>query len=281
MNRAWLVLMALGCLILGLAPVPITDSEQRLGRLSPSSPAEYFLLGERLIEHADTLSVGRQTLAIGALLAADSDRSLAAGAAVALASVASTADERRGLWSLAVELDPVRGEDRRWTAGSGGGTAELDRLAGRTLGALRINDREATNVLRDNPAVRTRIVEEGARLGHNLSLLAGVLSKWESDVQNDPCRGQLSMRVREGAVFLQHPCPHPSYHHGLQTDSSDWAMMVGIEMSLLGATPDSWSAQAAVRLDSAVPVWTLDRIAEVYGVSRTRPVRRNGRWTEP
>ncbi len=281
MNRAWLALMALGCLLAALAPAPMPDSEQRLGRLRPSDPAEYFLLGERLIEHPDTLPVGRQTLAVCVLLAAESDPSLAAGAAVALASVASSAEERLGLWSLAVELDPVRGRDRRWAAGSGAGAAELDRLAGRTLGALRVNDRDATGVLRDNAAVRTRIVEEGVRLGHDISRLTAVLAKWESDAQNDPCRGQLSIRVREGSTFLQHPCPHPSYHHGLQTDSPDWAMMVGIEMSLLGATPDSWSAQAAVGLDSAVPVWTLDRVAGAYGVSRARPVRRSGRWAEP
>ena len=58
-------------------------------------------------------------------------------------------------------------------------------------------------------------------------------------------------------------------------------MMVGIEMSLLGATPDFWSTQAAVGLDLALSVWTLERLTDVYGVSRTRSVRRSGRWTEP
>jgi hypothetical protein len=257
------------------------DAEQRLAALRPDDPGSYLLIGERLIERLETMRLGRETLAIAVPLAADSDPSLAASAAVALASVAESVDERRGLWSLAVELDPVRGVDLRWTAGAGARAAGPAREAGRTLAALRVNDRAGAVAMAENSALRSRIIEEGVRLGHNVDRLTAVLGKWESDALNDPCRGQLTIRVRDGAGFLQQPCPDPSYHHGLRTDSPDWAMMVGIEMSLLGTTPDSWNAQAAVGLDSALPVWTLERVAKAYGVSRTRPVRRSGRWAEP
>lgn len=282
MTLARVFLIFMGLLLAGSAPIPVTDPEQQLARLRPTTPDAYLLVGERLIEMPATVSVGRQTLAIAVLLTAESDPSLAASAAVALASVADSAEERRGLWSLAVELDPVRSADLRWASPASGAHASgQDREAGRTLAALRVNNRDASVVMANNSAVRSRIMEEGARLGHDRSLLAAVLAKWESDAQNDPCRGQLSIRVRDGASFLQQPCPDPSYHHGLRTDSPDWAMMVGIELSLLGATPDSWNAQAAVGLDSALPVWSVDRVAQFYGVSRTRPVRRAGRWTEP
>lgn len=263
------------------AQTPAPGPEQRLAELRPSDLGLYLLVGERLIERAETARLGRETLAIGVLLAADSDPSLAAGAAVALASVAESVDERRGLWSLAVELDPVRGEDHCWTAGDGARAAGPAREAARALAALRVNDRDGAVAMAENSELRSRIIEEGVRLGHNVDRLTAVLVKWESDALNDPCRGQLTMRIRDGASFLQAPCPDPSYHHGLRTDSPDWAMMVGIEMSLLGTTPDSWNAQAAVGLDSALPVWTLERLASAYGVSRTRPVRRSGRWTEP
>jgi hypothetical protein len=277
--RCWCPI-ALWFVLAGSAPAPQADTERRLGELRPSEPGAYLLLGERLIEQPDTAAVGRETLALAVLLASESDPSLAASAAVALASVVGSAGERRGLWSLAVELDPVRAEDMRWTADPGTRAGTLDRLAGRTLAALRINNREASAAMADDNAVRTRIIEEGARLGHDVRMLTAVLAKWESDAQNDPCRGQLTIRTRDGSTFLQQPCPDPSYHHGLRTDSPEWAMMVGIEMSLLGTTPDSWHAQAAVGLDSALPVWTVEQVAEAYGVSPTRPVRRAGRWTE-
>jgi hypothetical protein len=275
----WLI--AAGLLLGASERHPAPEVEQRLASLRPDNVGGYLLLGERLVEQPQSAAVGRETLALAVLLAADTNPSMAASAAVALASAAQSSDERRGLWSLAVELDPIRADDLAWASGLIAGAGDLDRDAGRMLGSLRVNDRDAAVALAASIALRERIIEEGVRLGHDQRTLRAVLAKWESDALNDPCRGQLTVRSRNGADVLSQPCPDPSYHHGLRTDSSDWAMMVGIEMSLLGATPDFWSTQAAVGLDLALSVWTLERLTDVYGVSRTRSVRRSGRWTEP
>ena len=86
------------------------------------------------------------------------------------------------------------------------------------------------------------------------------------------------VRVREDGAFVDRPCPDPSRHHGVRIDER-WAMMVGVELSLAGRTPDSWPAQARVGLDAPVPAWTLADLAEAFGVSKDRPVRAGGRWS--
>lgn len=266
-------------LLLGLAQP--ADPEPMLQRLRPTEARSYFLAGEQLIEHPSTVQAGRETLAVCLLLSAERDPPLAASAAIALASVARTTQEQRGLWALAVELDPSRGEDRRWTAAAAGSADSTDLLAARVIGGLRVNSRDATAVLREQPQVRSRILEEGNRLGFETSRIVAVLTQWESNTLNDPCRGQMVVRVREGTGMRAVPCPNPDHHHGVRHDSPDWAMMVGIEMSLLRAMPSGWSAQAVMGLDAGVPVWTLARLAREYGVSASRPIRRAGRWQEP
>ena len=280
MNRGivFLVLLAMGGM-LGLAPR--TDPESALQRLRPADVRSYFLAGEALIEHAGTTQLGRETLAICVLLGAEREPQTAASAAIALASVARSTEEQRGLWALAIDLDPSRGEDRRWTKPMSTSSTPIDAAAARVIGGLRVNNRDSAGVLRDQPEIRTRIIEEGNRLGFETSRVVAVLTQWESNTLNDPCRGQMVVRVREGAGMRAVPCPSPSHHHGVQHGSPEWAMMLGIEMSLLGAMPPGWSAQSVMGLDGGVPVWTLARVAREYGVSASRPVRRGGRWQEP
>jgi hypothetical protein len=256
-----------------------TDSrtEAALAGLNPSRPDDYLRVGERLIEDDATRAVGRETLALALLLTVDDRPSLAASAVVALAWVAPTEDERIGLWSLAIGLDPSRSDDRIWLPAGPTGASAADRLAARVLGGLRSNDPEALSLLGTRPDLRDRVVAEGERLRHDPVRVRAVLASWERNTADDPCRGRMTVRTREDGGFVQVPCPSPQFHHGVVIDE-DWRMMVGIELSLLGSTPASWPAQAAVGLDAGVGVWTVDRVAVAYGVSPDRPVRRNGRW---
>lgn len=258
-------------------PPAALRTETGLATLNPAQPEDYLHLGERLIENDAARTVGRQTLVLALLLAAGDRPSLAASAAVALAWAAPTEDERTGLWSLAIALDPSRREDRRWLPAGPGDATTADRLAARALGGLRSNDPEAVTLLGGRPGLRERIVAEGERLRHDPARVRAVLVAWEDNAERDPCRGRMTVRTRVDGGFVQTPCPSPHLHHGVEIND-DWRMMAGIEMSLLGATPASWPAQAAVGLDSGVSVWTLDRVAAAYGVSADRPVRRNGRW---
>jgi|GEM_PF-4045598 len=266
------------CVSAGVAP-PIPD-ESVLTVFATPDPAGYFEAAERLAGHDETRRLGEETFAMVVLLAAENDPVLAAGACVALASLSSDAAARTGLWSLAVELDPARANDRRWLVSEAEGLASVDARASRVLGMLRDNNPEAVGQLNDDPAIRTRIVAEAVRLGHEPSRVSAVLAKWERDTNDDPCGGRLTVRVRQGGSIVVSPCPSPSFHHGARIDA-DWAMMIGVEMSLLGATPDSWPAQAAVGLDAAVPVWTVEGVGRAYGVSADRPLRRSGRWAAP
>lgn len=256
---------------------PIARAETTLSNLNPGRPSEYLRAGELLIEREATREVGRQALALAILLSAENDPALGASAAVALASVAPTEDERTGLWSVAVGLDPSRRDDRLWLPAGPADAAASDALAARVLGGLRTNDPEAVALLGDRPELRERIFAEGERLRHDGARVRAVLASWLRNAENDPCRGRMTMRVREGGGFVQTPCPSPHLHHGAVI-SEDWRMMVGIELALLGATPSSWPAQAAVGLDAGISVWTPERIAEAYAVSADRPLRRNGRW---
>jgi hypothetical protein len=282
MKRPLLALVALPAMLAGASVRPAQDAardaEAALAALSPSDPRGYFRAGERLIEQPTTAVVGRETLALGVLLAAETDPELAASAAIALASAAGSRDEFARLWSLAVDLDPTRSGDRVW-ARAGDGRAS-DRDVARTLGGLRLNSSEALSSLSDHPDRRDRIVETGERLGFDPSRVRAVLSKWERDAADDPCRGRMVLRTRTDAGFRDEPCPEPAFHHGVELNA-DWSMMVGIELALLGTAPDSWPGQAAVGLDAAVPSWTLASMARAYGVSADRPVRRAGRWTPP
>lgn len=273
-RRALLLFCAVSLFAFGAQPVP---DEAALTRFASPDPAGYFAAAERLIERVDTRDVGLEALALVVLLAAESDPALAAGACVALASASDDAATRSGLWSLAVQLDPARTADRRWLVSDSMGTPDLDIQASRVLGLIRQNNQDASAILRDRSEIRARIISEGVRLGHDAGMVAAVLIRWEKDTSDDPCRGRLTVRVRDGGTVRVAPCPSPSYHHGSRTDA-EWAMMIGIEMSLLRATPDSWPAQGAVGLDAAVPVWTVDRVGRAFGVSADRPLRRAGRW---
>lgn len=276
MKRLLLVTMVGAALGAGAA-APV-DADQELARLRPEDPAAYFRLGERLIERSDQAPRARETLALAALLASESDPTLAGGAVVALAAVARTPDERAGLWALAVDLDPVRSADRRWIA-AGGGAGASDRAAAAVLGLLRLGHRDGAKAWRADADLRNRILDEGVRLGHAANRVGAVLESWAMAAAADPCGGELTLRERRGSAVVRAPCPEPQHHRGLRLDDEDVAIVLGIEMSLLGATPDSWEAQAAVGLDRAPPAWTLRRLAEAYGVSAERPVWRSGRWS--
>ncbi|MCC5822665.1 MAG: hypothetical protein LAT64_03735 [Phycisphaerales bacterium] len=273
-----LAMAVLGVLLLGMAPR--FDPEAVLRSLDPSDPASYLRAAEELIEHEAAIRLGRETLAIGALLSAESDPALSAGMLITLASVARTGAERHALWGLACELDPTRSEDRRWLAGSDQHAPDDPARAARALMLLRLGDPEALALFENAGGPRRIVIEEGERLGHDSVLINAVLTRWLGNVRDDPCRGRLVIRAREGGVFRTRPCQHTQFHHGVRTDR-EWTMMVGIELSLAGSTPDTWPAQARVGLDAAVPAWTLDRLARVYQISPDRPVRRAGGWTAP
>lgn len=248
-----------------------------LTRLTPDEPERYLTLGEDLLDDHATAALARQTLALCVLIAADDDPALAASAAIALASAEPGQDARDGLWALAVELDPARAEDRRWL-GVAHAADDLGVRAALLLGGLRSGVPEAASTLASDAAVRSRVLAEGVRLGHDRTRIQAILEAWERNARNDPCRGQMFVRVRNGAAMRPGPCPSPDHHHGVRLDDA-WRTMVGIELALLNASPASWAAQAAVHVDAAVPVWDLDRLARAYAVSADRPYRRHGEWT--
>lgn len=280
MNRRWTCLLGItAAWIAGLAARTVPDESLLTGFTTPD-PQGYFLAAEQLAEHEATTPLARETFALVAVLAAELDPSLAAGACVALAALSPDAAARDGLWSLAVELDPARADDRRWLVADAAGLAGVDSRAAQTLGMLRHNDPQGGAMLDEQPALLSRLVAEAERLGHDRSRFLAVLGKWKRDAGDDPCGGRMTVRERRAGSVITIPCPNPSFHHGVRTDQ-DWSMMVGVEMALLSATPESWPGQAAVGLDAAVPVWTLDRVVRAYGVSADRPLRRAGRWTGP
>ncbi len=242
--------------------------------LSPDNPGAYQIVAEDLIEAGD-LSLAKETLATGVLVAADSDPQAAAGMAVLLASLADSIEDHAGLWSLALTLDPARAGDARWLSPrSAPDTAPL-REAAETLTMLRNNDPDAVGRL--TVAANDLIIEQGARIGFDKPRVQAVLTKWTTDARNDPCRGRLTVRTRRGDAIVIEPCPNDTFHHGTRTDA-EWRMMVAIELSLANAAPASWATAIGIGLDPPVPAWSLETLADRYRVSRDRPVYRSGRW---
>lgn len=249
-----------------------------LGSLVPSRPGEYLRAGEDLAADPNQHPLARDTLALAVLLNAEPDPSTAASAAIALASLARSPDEHRGLWALAVTLDPTRAAEWRWFGRHHVPADPLRLAAAAALALLRHNHPDATGAMTD--AVRQRIVDEAIRAGHTASLVEAIISKWLRDAANDACRGRLTERSRSGDAILTVPCSTPACHHATRIDQ-EWAIMVGLELALTGSAPSSWSTQAALGLDAPLPVWSLDRLADTFGVSASRPMYRSGRWTAP
>lgn len=263
-------------LIVGLVRTPNPPDTVGVSGLTPDRPEAYLRVGEDLIESSGTIDLGRETLALAAILAADEDPALAASAVIALAGVARSPEEHRGLCSLAIGLDPARSEEWRWV---GRDTAPVDagrEEAAKALGQLRRNDPGVELT----PVVRDRITEQARHLGLDPQRFAAVLRKWETDARNDPCRGRMFVPAKIGDALGAEPCPDTSFHHGSRIDE-EWFLMVGVELALLEASPPGWGAQAALGLGAPVPVWSLDRLADDLGVSAQRPVYRGGQWTAP
>jgi len=280
-----LILLALGA---GMTTTQPTQGRARTtavtaNDLRPEQPRTYLWVGETLARDPNSRLLARETLATGAMLAAkhsaetgDTQSSeLAASMIIALASLGDDADTHRGLWMLALSLDAGRAESFRWLGADALPDDAHAQEAARVLGLLRRNDPDAIRDITE--AHRRRIIDEAKLLGLDATRIASVLRKWETDTRNDPCKGRLFVRKREGDATVVSPCPLPGFHHG-SVFNDDWAMMAAIELSLAGHTPDSWSVRGAIGLDRPVPIWTLDRLGETFGVSADRPVYRSGRW---
>ncbi|RMH29814.1 MAG: hypothetical protein D6692_02835 [Planctomycetota bacterium] len=268
MRTVLLSILAATAILLAAAAAPNPQT------LSPDNPHAYQIVAEDLIE-AGEHRLAQETLATGVLIAADSDPQAAAGMIVLLASLADSTEDHAGLWSLAVTLDPARADDARWLAPRSAPDPAPLREAAQTLTMLRNNDPDA--VARLNTQTNDLIIDHGARIGFQKSRVQAVLTKWATDARNDPCRGRLTVRSRRGDAIVIEACPNDTYHHGTRTDA-EWRMMVAIELSMANAAPASWATAIGIGLDPPVPAWSLETLADRYGVSRDRPVYRSGRW---
>lgn len=256
---------------------PPAGAERGLADLRPSCPECYFLAAEDLVADPSTTPMGREAAALTVLLAWDTDPGLAASALILLAASAESSAERTGLNALAIEVDPSRADELYWLASDHSDFARRDAVAAELLGSLRAGNPDARTGLRASPDHRARIVAEGVRLGHDPARVHAVLNRWETNIEQDPCRGRITVRVRESGEYREQPCPRPDHHHGTILDD-EWRMMVGIELSLLRTAPPSWAAQAAVGLDAPLESWNRAHLERRFGVSADRPLRRNGRW---
>lgn len=246
--------------------------------LDPAEVMGYLFVGESIARDPGQRTLAIETLAVGALLSERSGQgSLAASMVVAIAALVEDHASRRGLWMLAISLDADRTEAFRWLAETAVRQDSQAGAAARVLGLLRRNDPDGLREMTED--VRARVVREAEVLGFDADRVLLILRKWQNDAENDPCRGKLFVRVREGGEIVASACPLPGFHHG-SVYNEDWAMMVAIELSLAGHTPGSWAVRGSIGLDRPVPVWTLDRLSETFKVSAERPVHRGGRWVD-
>lgn len=259
----------------------------RLASLRPEDPEAYLALGEEFLERGGDAS--RRTARVLFCLALELSRkgesrgAWAHGACLALASMADSEDERRWLLGVARGLEPAP-KSVRWDREQRPPGADADAYeVALAIGRYRSGDfRRARDALRKHRDAVDHLVRAGVDRADAQNLLAQVASEVESGVSCPRCRGARVVRRTEETRPVYDLCPvcggNPS---PIPLTPARFAQTLFAEAALVGARPESWSAQ--LRLGGARPLRDVDpaSVASVYRIDPRACVWRAGVWTVP
>ena len=270
---------------------------ERLSALEPSEPEGYFLLGEEVAAEAMTgaeRALARRLHALAFGLASRQDRGddrLRASAALALADLARTDEDRAWLRAIARSLRPPE-SGAAAAPGAGGSRAagSISREAGhdaaRALGLLRSGDgREAGRLLaRDEvegllERYSGLITETGpVGLMHTLRTEA---RSWPDDTCRDK-RYIVAQVTRNGEQTREiQLCPVCGGSPGWAPEPEIFRGTLRLESKLLDGVQRSWSAQLAADGGAVLRDPDPENLPASLGYEVARSVWRGGRWVSP
>jgi len=285
------------CMVVALAalvawtPNPATDDaprpgftrlpglEDRLGELTPGDPSAYLRLGEEAAAVGDS-RLACELLARAIKLGAGGvDRRAAGSAALALATLVDSPDDRGWLRALAWSIDPER-QRPDWSRGGTDERAEADTgspdaaamlwlyLAGESHRARLLDSPETRAALAATPEL------DGLRRGSIGALIARLDDGWPCP----ECVGQRFTVERVGDRRIHHLCAHCLGNPGATLDRAELIAALRGELRLERAAGGSWSASIAGGQNDPVGDPDPGELGERLGLDLDAVVWRGGRW---
>lgn len=294
---AMLSLVAVGPSLAAAQPTPqpekatapaLTDLElrlrARLEALRPGDPRQYYLLGEEVVDEAQTPRDQRLAITLfvlaGMLADARGDSDTAAAACIALADATRADRDRRWLVGLARRLDPRR-VPPLWSPGAAPGpTGTTAYQIAVLMGCIRSGEGPAARALLS----RSDVAEELARYDRLLSRLGliGGVSGIRREAERWPCPecGNLRILKRGRLPGDNDPrrCPNCAGNPGPLLDDKALLAHLRFESLLLQGSQRSWAAQVVT--DGGAPLVDPDisSLPEVFRVDPLLVLWRDGVW---
>lgn len=272
-----------------------TDIERtwgkRLEALIPERPMEYFLLGEEVAAQIDgeaTRRLARELFVLAYELDAKHAGSRSAfrlgpSVCLALAAIAERDDESRWLRALAETMTdrPIGSLE----AGAGASAYPLEAAfnVATAMGLARAGEGRRAEQCLEKPGAAELLEKLEAAPSFNRStteirhFLRRAIRDWPVCPQ---CRNRRVVPAgvsRQGEMILCDTCRG---NPGPKMTEAELASQLRVEAMLLQGTHRSWAAQ--VLADDGAPLRDLDigELAGTYRVDVTKPLWRNGAWTE-
>lgn len=255
--------------------------DARLAALDPADPMSYFELGEDVVSlfpGEGGYRLARELFALSyALDEAQGGRlGLAPSAALALAEITESPEERR--WLLTMARTIREGGDRR---DDDSGVSRERAQAAEALSLHRGGEYQRLRPLLRRIELRRALRDAGLERADVEKLAALV----ERDAATDRDEGRVDRRTRDEEDLSPHPRNGGNPGPGLSTDET--VLSLRAELLLVGASPTSWASDLVVR--SGAPARDLDP-AEMLTTAGVRADRsawspgsrgwQNGRWVE-
>ena len=253
---------------------------RRLESLSPSSPREYFLLGEEIASEAPD-DVDRRLARQLYVLAYEIDKRsqvpdprLGGSVCLALAAIAESDDEKRWLTALAETLAPEGTPDMRRIKST---TASRDPSAfdlATMLSFVRVGEGRRAEKILEKPGVN-ELLEKCDKL-----LLPGVggaaqvrrrIDEWPNCPQ---CRGHRSVKDATGV----HLCPTCKGTPGPTLSPGELVGHIRTESILLSGQQRSWAGQLIADAGATLRELNPSELPATFGVNASRPLWRGGAW---
>lgn len=257
---------------------------QRLAELTPDNPEAYFLLAEEVADSIDTPEEENLAKTLYAL-AFELDRqpghagTLAASAALGLASVERLDRDRRWLVALAASIDR-RYALPDWSVATGGAvTDEQAYNAASVLGLARAGEGREAKRWMERPGVADTLRRYERLIGDTGE--TGALTRLTKYIETWPCpqcRNERVVAVPGERGPERRLCPSCRGNPGPMLSMDELIAHLRFEAALLDGIHRSWAAQTIV--DQSAPLRDPDpaELAATYRVDAARPYWRGGQW---
>lgn len=272
------------------AASPVRDLERRLESLSPDEPLAYFELGEEVAAEMPTTegrTLARTLFVLAYELSRASDGApaslpgLQAGACLALATIASSDDQRRrlialaeghrvGAWSAAALAAPTPVRE----------TSDAAFALATALGFARAEDFARAAPILDRSDVRALLERHGAMLGGADAFVREVRSRPSCR----ECKNSRIVRAEPSSRDTPPPwrlCRTCAGNPSLGLTPQLFLSHLRVEAILLAGPQQAWSTQLLA--DGGAPLAELDpdSLAGAFDIDPDLTVYRDGTWTRP